>query len=41
VSYCASPVCIRGIGVDEVLQGIEQRYLGERASLDSVAPEVR
>jgi lipopolysaccharide heptosyltransferase II len=40
VSYCASPVCIRGIGVDEVLQGIERRYLGERASLGSVSPVV-
>ena len=36
VSYCGNPVCIRGITVDEVLQGIDDRFLnviGEQPSL--------
>jgi ADP-heptose:LPS heptosyltransferase len=30
VSYCSNPVCIRSITVDEVLEGIDRRYLGAR-----------
>lgn len=29
VSYCADPICIRGIAVERVLKGIEERYLGD------------
>ena len=28
VSYCAEPVCIRSITVEEVLAGIDHKYLG-------------
>ena len=28
VSYCSEPVCIRSITVEEVLEGIDRRYLG-------------
>jgi ADP-heptose:LPS heptosyltransferase len=31
VSYCADPVCIRGISVERVLAGIERDFLGEEA----------
>ena len=31
VSYCGNPVCIRGISVGAVLEGIERRYLGDEA----------
>jgi len=33
VSYCADPICIRTITVEEVLERIEGSYLGENASL--------
>lgn len=33
MSRCLSPVCIRSITVAEVLEGIEERYLGSSASL--------
>jgi len=32
VSYCADPVCIRSITVDEVMEMIEEKYLGPEAS---------
>jgi ADP-heptose:LPS heptosyltransferase len=32
VSYCSEPVCIRTIGVEEVLAGIEERLLGAEPS---------
>ncbi len=31
ISRCVDPVCIRGIAVDQVLAGIDERYLGENA----------
>jgi ADP-heptose:LPS heptosyltransferase len=31
VSYCSDPVCIRTIGVEEALAGIEERFLGADA----------
>jgi ADP-heptose:LPS heptosyltransferase len=31
VSYCADPVCIRGIAVERVLEGIERDFLGSEA----------
>jgi heptosyltransferase-1 len=31
VSYCSDPICIRGISVERVLQGIERAYLGDEA----------
>jgi ADP-heptose:LPS heptosyltransferase len=31
VSYCSDPVCVRGIGVERVLAGIDRRYLGAEA----------
>jgi ADP-heptose:LPS heptosyltransferase len=31
VSYCDNPICIRGISVERVLQGIEREYLGDEA----------
>ncbi len=31
ISRCVDPVCIRGIGVEEVLAGIDREYLGESA----------
>ena len=31
VSYCADPICIRGITVERVLAGIERNFLGEEA----------
>ena len=33
VSYCSDPVCIRTISVEEVLAGIEERFLGADAPL--------
>lgn len=31
VSYCWHPVCVRSISVDEVLEGIEKKFLGPEA----------
>ncbi len=31
VSYCTSPVCIQGIGVERVLAGIDREFLGDEA----------
>ena len=31
ISRCLDPVCIRGIGVDEVLAGIDHEFLGQNA----------
>jgi lipopolysaccharide heptosyltransferase II len=36
VSRCLDPVCIRTIGVDEVIAGIDARFLGGHAPLRSV-----
>jgi ADP-heptose:LPS heptosyltransferase len=41
VSYCANPVCIREITVEEVLAGIDERFLGEHASVDAARREAR
>ena len=32
VSYCSEPVCIRSITVDEVIQSLDEKYLGPEAT---------
>lgn len=39
VSYCSDPICIRGISVERVLQGIERAYLGDAARARGPVPE--